>query len=73
MKDLIDLGVTYISISWFEDERYGFGHFQLEETGNTFHGIRPASFTQVNEEVKKVIKEQLLKKHESEFIDIEEN
>ena len=115
-NELRELGVTYISISWFEDERYGFGQFRLEETGDTFYEIRPASFSQVNEEVKKVIrglrkkrywlwdvgnpppdgivfkssaylnedgqttngidlyeKEQLLKKHESEFVDIEES
>ena len=115
MNELRELGVTYISISWFEDERYGLGQLLLKETGNTFYEIRPASFDQVNEEVKKVIrglrikrywlwdvrnspdggvfkssaylnedgqttngvslyeKEQLLKKHESEFIDIEES
>ena len=56
MNELRELGVTYISIAWFKGERCGLGHFQLEETGKTFHEIRPASFDQVNEEVKKVIR-----------------
>ena len=55
MNELRELGVTYISISWFEDDRYGLGQFRLEKTENTFYEIRPASFDQVNEEVKKVI------------------
>ena len=56
MKELIDLGVTYISIAWFKGEICGLGRFRLEKTGNTLYEIRPASFDQVNEEVKKVIR-----------------